>query len=265
MTPLVDKNLLLSVITVVRNDTERLAATIDSFTGFYSDDRFEHIVIDGKSDDQTTLDLIWEGKKHKNYRFLSEADSGIYDAMNKGVRLASGRFLLFLNCGDRMAASPGQLAAWVHMLSQAPGIDVACFSCRVNQGNHQSLLLPLPATRHKMPTSHQAMLFSKDFMQAHAYDTRYRIAADFNLYLSARPGQILQVGGHEPVTDIEAVGVASESPLQSYKEYLQIAYRKLRGPDRWQVLARIGCKGVAVVFLKKVFPRTWVHGLRRLM
>lgn len=256
---------LLSIITVVRNDAKRLAATMDSLSRLYGDQRFEHIVIDGQSTDQLTLDLVLSKNNYTNYQGLSEPDKGIYDAMNKGVRLAGGRFLLFLNCGDRMAASPAQLDGWLRNLSETPGVEIGCFDCWVNLGDYRASLQPLSGMLHKMPTSHQAMVFSRNFMFANPFAIQYRIAADYDLYLTAKREHIQIVEGCEPLTEIEALGVASESPVQSYKEYLQIAYRKLRGRARWIALVRIGCKGVAVIFLKRVFPRAWVHGLVRLM
>lgn len=259
------KNLLLSIITVVRNDGTRLVATMNSLANLYGDHRFEHIVIDGKSTDQLTLNGVLAARRHNNYKYISEPDAGIYDAMNKGVHLAEGRFLLFLNCGDRMAASPKQLVDWLKALSEIPDVDVGCFSYRMNLGDHRAIIRPLSGVQHKMPTSHQAMVFSREFMCANPYDIQYSIAADFDLYLSAKQEQIQIVDGYEPLTDIEASGVASESPVQSYKEYLRIAYGKLRGPARWIALARIGFKGAAVICLKRTVPRAWVHGLQRLI
>ena len=100
-------------------------------------------------------------------------------------------------------------------------------------------------------------------MRTHLYDTRYRIAADFNLYLSANAARVLVLTGSEPLTDIEAVGVASENPWQSYKEYLQIAAEKLHGSTKWMALARIGCKAAAVILLKKTLPKGWLNALGR--
>jgi hypothetical protein len=111
-----------------------------------------------------------------------------------------------------------------------------------------------------MPTSHQAMVFSRDFIYSNLYDLRYRIAADFNLYLSA--GQIV-IFPDRLLTDIEVVGVASDNPAKAYKEYLQIAYRKLRGWNRCVAMARIGCKGALVIVLKASLPGMWLHTLRR--
>ncbi len=264
MTSGLNKRVQLSIITVVRNDFARLAATIDSLKNLYGDDRFEHVVVDGKSTDQKTLELVLKTATHKNYKFLSEPDAGIYDAMNKGVRLATGRYLLFLNCGDRLVASPNQLDAWLTPLNAESGVEVACFGCVVRQGARLTTLRPRAGIRHKMPTSHQAMLFSTAFVASHPYDIRYRIAADFNLYLSSSPDRT-RAFEEGPLTEVEAVGLASENPAQSYREYLHIAYRQLRGWVRWIAICRIGSKGVIVIALKKFLPRAWVHGLRRAM
>jgi putative colanic acid biosynthesis glycosyltransferase len=253
---------LLSIITVVRNDAKRLVKTIDSLVEFYDDERFEHIVIDGKSSDET-IDFLRKNSRHENFQYLSEPDNGIYDGMNKGVGLASGQFLLFLNCGDLMAATPDQIDSLLCPVAQADEADIVCFCCRVYHGAHISFLRPQSVQLHKMATSHQSMVFSKKFMQTHLYDTRYRIAADFNLYLSADADRILDLASSEPLTDIEAVGVASENPWQSYKEYLQIAARKFHGSTKWMVLFRIGCKAIVSIILKKILPKEWLNALRR--
>ena len=253
---------LLSIITVVRNDAKRLVKTIDSLVDFYGDERFEHIVIDGESSDQT-LDFLKKNSRHENFQYLSEPDNGIYDGMNKGVGLASGQFLLFLNCGDRMATTPNQIDSLLRPVGQADEADIVCFCSRVYHGAHISVLRPQSGQLHKMATSHQSMVFSKKFMQTHLYDTRYRIAADFNLYLSADAERILVLASSESLTDIEAVGVASENPWQSYKEYLQIAAEKLHGSTKWMVLSRIGCKAIVLIILKKVLPKAWLKALKR--
>lgn len=87
----------LSVITINYNNAEGLAKTMDSvFRQRFSD--FEYIVIDGGSTDGSK-DLIVNNQDKIAY-WCSEKDSGIYNAMNKGIREASGEYLLFLNSGD---------------------------------------------------------------------------------------------------------------------------------------------------------------------
>lgn len=258
------QELFLTIITVSRNDHKRLAETIRSLENFYGDLRFEHIVVDGKSNDLTHK-ILTEKCRYENFRFISEKDRGIYDAMNKGVSLAKGRYLLFLNCGDRMLASPSCLFSWLQSIIAGEPKDIVCFHSRVQHATHAFILKPRAATHFRMPTSHQAMLFSKYFVNRHLYDISYSIAADFNLYLKAHSSRVAVFSDAEPLTSIEAVGVASENPIQSYKEYLRAVSDNLSRWDKWSAYGRIGSKAVGAILLKKVLPKVISNRLIKLI
>jgi len=87
----------LSIITVCYNAASVLEDTIKSVIEQTCDD-YEYIVIDGASKDDT-LNIIEEYNEYIT-RWITEADKGIYDAMNKGIELAQGKFIWFLNAGD---------------------------------------------------------------------------------------------------------------------------------------------------------------------
>lgn len=88
----------ISVITVTRNDYEALRATTDSIQNqIYQN--IEHVIVDGDSTDQTKAWL--ETLTTDNLVWKSEPDKGIYDAMNKGVRMCCGHWVIFMNAGDR--------------------------------------------------------------------------------------------------------------------------------------------------------------------
>ena len=86
----------ISIITVCYNEPN-LEATCESVVS-QTEQNFEWIVVDGGSDEKTQR--IWQKYRHRINKFVSEKDSGIYNAMNKGIRLATGEYLLFLNAGD---------------------------------------------------------------------------------------------------------------------------------------------------------------------
>jgi hypothetical protein len=88
---------LISVITVVFNGEVKLAQTIQSVIN-QNCDNFEYIIIDGGSTDKT-VDIIHQYEDQIDY-WISESDMGIYDAMNKGIEIATGQWLNFMNCGD---------------------------------------------------------------------------------------------------------------------------------------------------------------------
>ena len=91
----------LSIVTINLNNVAGLHETIISVLNQSSAD-LEYIIIDGGSTDGSA-ELIKE-YSDRIYYWVSEPDSGIYNAMNKGIRKASGEYLLFLNSGDALAS-----------------------------------------------------------------------------------------------------------------------------------------------------------------
>ncbi len=91
------KNPFFSIITVVFNGENEIEKTINSVLNQSFDD-FEYIIIDGKSTDKTLSKI----KKYDDNRIkvISESDNGIYDAMNKGLKIVKGKVVGILNCGD---------------------------------------------------------------------------------------------------------------------------------------------------------------------
>lgn len=253
----VNSNITLSIITVVKNDPLRLLTTINSLRGCYGNNRIEHIIIDGESSSET-LNIIDDVKAHANVKILSEHDRGIYDGMNKGVSLASGKYLLFLNCGDRMLLDGSQVLSF---LNNAPVVDILCFPCQLSEGNAVIQLLPIVGVKHKTPTSHQAMIFLKSFFDGHSYDLRYRIAADYDLYLCADDDRVHSLINCLPLTSIQNTGFASENPMLAYREYCLIALRRLKGCVRFLVLCRIFFRASLVLGLKKILPKKFVSSI----
>src|ERR1700753_1973743 len=96
-----DSNFKVSIITVVKNGEKTIDALFDSVRKFKTDD-VEFIVIDGLSDDKT-VELIKQNQDIVN-TWKSESDNGIYDAMNKAVKLAKGRWVIFIGADDELLA-----------------------------------------------------------------------------------------------------------------------------------------------------------------
>lgn len=90
----------ISVITVVYNDANGIKKTIDSVASL-DYPNIEYIIIDGKSTDNT-VDVIQDNNVIIS-KWVSEPDNGIYDAMNKGIGMSTGDWLIFMNAGDEFA------------------------------------------------------------------------------------------------------------------------------------------------------------------
>ena len=108
----------ISIITVVLNGEKSIKKTIDSISS-QSHKNVEYIVVDGKSKDKTIS--ILRKNKSKIDRLIIEKDKGIYDAMNKGLKYASGDIIGIVNSGDIIYRNT--LKTVNHYFSNYPKID----------------------------------------------------------------------------------------------------------------------------------------------
>jgi len=200
-----------------------------------------------------------------NFKFYSSRDAGIYDAMNRGVEFSKAPFLLFLNCGDTLIASPNEISANLNRLfdiDSRVNLDIACFPVRELGDKEARTARPTLITKHKMPVSHQGMVFTREFIQRNKYDVSYKIAGDYDLYLRASRIMFPEHTDAKALVCVEAEGLASANPWKSYREYLKIAYCRLQGPSRIVALLLIGIRAVCVISIKIILPKRWVAVLR---
>ena len=166
---------LISVITVVFNDEKSIEETISSVLGQkYSN--LEYIIIDGGSTD-STLNIIKEYESSIDY-WISEKDSGIYDAMNKGCNLAYGSGIIFLNSGDKFVGNVFNLKPEIPSL----------LPCKINEKFKANWNKKISSPKYGMPTSHQAMIFKNKKI---IYDLNYKYSSDYDYYI--RHGMFLNM------------------------------------------------------------------------
>lgn len=138
---MIDKDPELTVVTVCYNvvkggRTNSFRNCLDSIhTQTFGS--LEHLVIDGGSTDGT-VDIIKEYDGREGFRWISEKDKGIYDAMNKGIRLAKGRYIVFINTDD-MFSDNGAVAAVMKSI-KAENADYAFANADVYTENHSKLV-----------------------------------------------------------------------------------------------------------------------------
>ncbi len=172
-----------SIITITYNAGNVLEDTIQSvITQTYKN--IEYIIVDGKSNDNT-LSIIEQYKNHIT-TIISEPDNGLYDAMNKGLRLATGDYLCFLNAGDELHEDD-TLQQMVHSLTEAELPDVIYGETAIVDAEehflHMRRLSPpenlsWKSFRNGMLVCHQAFFAKREL--APEYDLRYRFSADFD-------------------------------------------------------------------------------------
>ena len=88
---------LFSIVTITWNAHKTIEVTLNSVAD-QTYKNYEYIVIDGASDDGT-IDIL-DKNRHQINILISESDNGLYDAMNKGLNVATGEYVIFLNAGD---------------------------------------------------------------------------------------------------------------------------------------------------------------------
>ncbi|HET9378669.1 MAG TPA: glycosyltransferase family 2 protein [Chthoniobacterales bacterium] len=185
-----------SVITPCLNRAELIGPTIESVIAQdYSD--FEHWIIDGGSTDGT-LDRL---KRYRHLRLVSEADRGVYDAMNKGIRLATGEVLILLNSDDLLARGAFSLVA--DIFRNAVGTMIVSAGCQIFQSRSDGVeiemhryddprrnALSLRNVTIGTPNINARFFRRKVFEQIGEFDLAYPIAADRDFLIRAALRQL---------------------------------------------------------------------------
>ncbi len=205
----------ISIITVAYNAEQHIAQTIESVVSqSYGD--YEYIVIDGSSTD-STMDIVRERAGGIDH-IVSEPDAGIGDAMNKGLRLAAGEYVLFLHADDYLLG-PDVLAEVAPLLS-AP-IEAFRLVYDLEDGGQRLPRIPSLGWRTNFKTGldHQAVLCRASLLRdLDGFDTSLRIAMDYDLFLRAyRRGVSAQI--HDlPISVMRKTGISSRSDRASLLE-----------------------------------------------
>jgi len=172
----------ISIITVCYNSVKTIEQTIESVVN-QSYGNIEYIIIDGGSIDGT--DIIVEKYSNKIAYWISESDNGIYDAMNKGIRVATGDYIYFLGADDSLAskeiiatvASYIQLDRDIDVLSGCVYFIDEATNLQRKQNNKNAKLDVFSGIPH------QGMFTKSDLLKSAEFDVRFKIVADYDFML----------------------------------------------------------------------------------
>lgn len=177
----------LSIITINYNNDAGLKKTLDSVASQTCTD-FEHIIVDGASADNS-VDIIRAysqspiANRHK-ITWLSEPDTGIYNAMNKGIKMAIGEYLLFLNSGDYLVEE----SVLDKVFANDCVADILCSRCNVSDKGRVVWTSNPPknitfGTLYMDGLSHQSTFIRKSLFEQHGYyDESFRYNADIEFW-----------------------------------------------------------------------------------
>ena len=233
-----------SIIVAAYNAAPYIRKTIESVLCQSFTD-FEIVVKDAASTDATLAEI----PKDDRIRVYSEKDSGIYDGMNAGISYATGKYLLFLNCGDYLA-SDGVLSAVYEIAKDKDEKKTVVYGDYTRRGVHfKSPSNLTPFYLYRTPLCHQTVFFGSGVFANEKYDTTYKIFADYDLTLKTFFGGFAYVYAPVAVSDYMGGGVSeskegtekrkkereralkthfSKKQLRRYKRKLFFSFPKLR-------------------------------------
>lgn len=172
---------MLSIVTINKDNRVGLQKTINSLQSLVGRD-YQWVCIDSASTDGS-VELANQFKT-QNDVVISEKDTGIYNAMNKGINLSKGDYVLFLNSGDTLSPQIKSL----DFMKVVAGHDLALFGFEIR--NTQRKPRSNGWRFWSMPTSHQAIVYSNVLLKQNPFDESYRFAADFEHYLRINRTQL---------------------------------------------------------------------------
>ena len=219
-----DKYPTFSLITITLNNASGLRKTTKSIEKQTLKD-FEWLVIDGESTDES-LDFLREiqrdaNKHNKKFRYTTEPDDGIYDAMNKGMQQARGKYMIFLNAGDELAAPDTLEMLAPHTLKKPDFI----YGDAIEPSENGGKAVTKPARRYKdspwgMITHHQAMIYSRlrlRDLKIH-YSLNYKIASDYDFTLRFLNNAKKLIYIPKPICIFEQGGISQQQAALGRKE-----------------------------------------------
>jgi glycosyltransferase involved in cell wall biosynthesis len=210
----------LSIITVCYNAINFIGETIESVLGQSYIENVEYILIDGGSTDGT-YEVI-HGFGSQIDKIVHESDKGIYDAMNKGVSLASGEYVFFLNAGDKFYSSDT-----LEKLSSSlkDGDVIYGNTClRIKDGPEKIInYFSLDKDWKVIPYCHQSVFIRRSLLLDYVFDLNFKIAADFNQYHQLKNQKVKFKSIDQTISIYDNTGFSSLNHRKLLQEYRKIS------------------------------------------
>lgn len=216
--------MILSIITVNLNNAKGLEKTIKSVINQTFKD-VEYIIIDGASSDNS-VDIIQEYIKNHPIKWISESDTGVYEAMNKGIMMANGEYLLFLNSGDFLVDEE----VINTVFSKKHSADILCGRCHVSRDGVIVWTSNPPeeitfGTLYNEGLAHQSTFIKRKIFHTYGmYNENYKYNSDVDFwYRTIIINNVSTEKLDVITTDYNLDGISSkENHTEKYKNELEI-------------------------------------------
>jgi len=252
--------MLLSIITINYNKGEGLIKTVNSVLNQSFSD-FEYIVIDGNSDDGSVEFL--ESIDAKCFRYISEPDFGIYNAMNKGIKVAQGEYLLFLNSGDYFYENSTLQEVIPSLQSNT---DIYYGDIKKKKGNRLSTKTYPEKLRlsffYTGALCHQSTFIKKElFFKYFLYNEDYKIMSDWEFFIFTICKENVSYQHLDRI-----ICVYDFSGISSDKKFTDIALKERKQTidtyfpafsEDYKILNKLNAKRTQQIFYIEKFPFAW--------
>lgn len=227
----------ISIITITYNAEKVLEKTILSVLQQTNHD-FEYIIIDGNSKDSTVSIIkkyeqkiaegCFPGVDSAQFKWISEPDQGIYDAMNKGIKHATGDFVWFMNAGDKIYSTE-TLQQIQELLDIEPECDfIYGQSIMINEMEEivgeMKKIAPRKISKKSflngLVICHQSMLVHKSIASAYSLD--YKIASDYDWTVKAIEKSVCQGYIDQYLSRYLTAGISAQNFWLSWRERFSI-------------------------------------------
>ena len=224
---------LVTIITVVLNGEKHIERTIQNALS-QKRQNLEYIIIDGASKD-ATIQVIKKYNALIDY-WLSESDTGLYDAMNKGIRFAKGQYIGFLNSGDLYCDNTFDLLYDAIQKFDSPAViygDTFIYNQELEIKVLQKAIADFSQIKKRMIACHQSMFIKKTvYDQLGCFNLKYRIAADYEILTRLDTRQNKTVYINQPLSLFHEGGFSNNFRLD-------IDYYKIQRKNGLQIWAFI--------------------------
>lgn len=222
----------ISIITVCYNAASTIESTIRSIALQESDD-YEYIIIDGGSTDET-LNIIKQNEKHIEC-FISEKDQGIYDAMNKGVQKAKGKYVYFIGADDWLCHEK-VIETINRQLEMNDEIDILCSRvAMIDEKTKYQIIVGKALTKEEVyagtMSPHQGMFAKRELLLQYPFNIKYKLAADYEFLLLAYKSRLNIKYIEDIVAYYNAGGLSTKSENSTLQEYFNIQKHNLARKD----------------------------------
>jgi glycosyltransferase involved in cell wall biosynthesis len=214
---------LLTIVTINRDDDQGVARTLKSFALLKRYDGVEFLFVDGASQDRS---LSIARTFYDENLIFSAPDKGIYDAMNKGLRFGSGKYILYINSGDQAVAEGFPDLLEILSNSDAHMLLFSAYSCDDFERKNCQLIRPSPDRIPLYSHVHSSIVYRRDcFQSLGGYIPCYSIVADRESML-AHYYSGAKLAYESPVISIlYHGGVSSQWPAEIEHDQLCYDYR----------------------------------------